>query len=80
MRYFLLLSIITMFSFSSFTNIIISGTRVIYPSNKREISITINNLDKYNLFLIQSLVENEQGNKVDDFIITPHLFKLAAAK
>ncbi|HGJ5876726.1 MAG TPA: molecular chaperone [Arsenophonus sp.] len=70
-----------MFSFSSFANII-SGTRVIYPSNKHEVYITINNnnLDKENLFLIQSWVENEQDNKVDDFIITPPLFKLTAAK
>lgn len=79
MRYFLLL-IITIFSFSSFANVIIGGTRVIYPSDKREVSITINNLDKENLFLIQSWIENEQGNKTDEFIVTPPLFKLAPEK
>ncbi|HGJ5892010.1 MAG TPA: molecular chaperone [Arsenophonus apicola] len=80
MRYFLLLLIIAIFSSSSLANVIIGGTRVIYLSDKREVSIAINNLDKENLFLIQSWIEDEDGNKVDDFIITPPLFKLLPEK
>lgn len=80
MRYFLLLLTIAIFSSSSPANVIIGGTRVIYPSDKCEVSIAINNLDKENLFLIQSWIEDEDGNKVDDFIITPPLFKLLPEK
>lgn len=80
MRYFLLSLIMAMFSSLSLANVIIGGTRVIYPSDMREVSIAINNLDKETLFLIQSWVEDENGNKVDDFIITPPLFKLLPKK
>lgn len=80
MQYLLLSLIIVIFSSSSLANVIIGGTRVIYPSDKREVSIAINNLDKDNLFLIQSWIEDKDGNKVDDFIITPPLFKLLPKK
>lgn len=46
MRYFLLSLIMAMFSSLSLANVIIGGTRVIYPSDMREVSIAINNLDK----------------------------------
>lgn len=80
MRYFLLSLIMTMFSSLSFANVIIGDTRVIYPSDMNEVSILINNLDKETLFLIQSWVEDKNGNKVDNFIITAPLFKLLSQK
>lgn len=64
-----------MASFSSWAGgIALGGTRVIYPADAKQTSLSINNSDKQATFLIQTWVENESGNKTDDFIVTPPLF------
>lgn len=54
--------------------IALGATRVIYPADAKQTSLAINNSDKQARFLIQTWVENEAGNKTDDFIVTPPLF------
>ena len=54
--------------------IALGSTRVIYPADAKQTSLSINNSDKNNRFLIQTWIENEAGKKTDDFIITPPLF------
>lgn len=56
--------------------IALSSTRVIYDGNKKEASLTVNNNNKTEEFLIQSWVDDASGNKKTPFIITPPLFKL----
>lgn len=56
--------------------IALSSTRVIYDGNKKETSLTVNNNNKTEEFLIQSWVDDASGNKKTPFIITPPLFKL----
>lgn len=52
----------------------LGATRVIYPMDAKQASLAVINNDKNNRFLIQSWVEDENGQKSDDFILTPPLF------
>lgn len=52
----------------------LSATRLIYPSDKNQISLKLYNSDKDGSYLIQSWVSDENGNKVSNFIVTPPLF------
>ncbi|MDD8331472.1 fimbria/pilus periplasmic chaperone, partial [Escherichia coli] len=54
--------------------IALGSTRVIYPSDARQVSLSVNNSDEHNRYLIQTWVENESGKKTEDFIVTPPLF------
>jgi len=58
----------------------LSTTRVIYPAEKKEASLTVSNNDKKEDFLIQSWVEDASGNKKTPFIVTPPLFQLDHGK
>ncbi|MFX2611952.1 fimbria/pilus periplasmic chaperone [Enterobacter mori] len=58
----------------------LGATRVIYPAGNKQVSLPINNSDERTVFLIQSWVSDEKGNKSTDFIVTPPLFTLKAQK
>jgi fimbrial chaperone protein len=57
----------------------LSATRMVYPSSASQSSLTVRNTDKQSPFLIQSWVEDEQGNRSNDFVIIPPLFVLKPA-
>ena len=52
----------------------IGGTRIIYPQNSRQESLSIRNSSSAASFLVQSWVENAQGQKSSDFVATPPLY------
>lgn len=52
----------------------LGSTRLIYPLGDKQISLAITNSDKNSRFLIQSWIEDPNGNKTNDFILTPPLF------
>ncbi|EJS94044.1 Chaperone protein FimC [Pectobacterium wasabiae CFBP 3304] len=54
--------------------IALGATRVIYPAEANQASLSIINSDEKNRFLIQSWVEDKDGNKTTDFLATPPLF------
>lgn len=54
----------------------LSTTRVIYDGSKKEASLTVQNHNKKEEFLIQSWIDDVNGNKKTPFVITPPLFKL----
>lgn len=54
--------------------IALGATRVIYPAEANQVALSIINSDEKNRFLIQSWVENKDGNKTTDFLATPPLF------
>lgn len=54
----------------------LSSTRVIYDGSRKEASLTVNNKSANEEFLIQSWIDDVNGNKKTPFIITPPLFKL----
>ncbi|KRT24186.1 long polar fimbrial chaperone LpfB [Salmonella enterica subsp. enterica serovar Infantis] len=58
----------------------LSSTRVIYDGSRKEASLTVNNKSTTDEFLIQSWIDDANGNKKTPFIITPPLFKLSPTK
>jgi len=70
---------ITAFLFASFSvsaagGVSIQGTRIIYPQNSRQESISLRNSSATDSFLVQSWIENANGKKSKDFIVTPPLY------
>ncbi|MRT05945.1 fimbrial biogenesis chaperone [Ewingella americana] len=59
-------------------NLVVGGTRVIYPENSKEISVSIKNPDKNTDYLVQSRLDNdnEKNTAKVPFVITPPLFRL----
>jgi fimbrial chaperone protein len=51
----------------------LGATRVIYPIKLQQVPLTIKNTSD-NYFLIDSWVEDEDGNQTKDFIITPPVY------
>ncbi|SFU68072.1 fimbrial biogenesis chaperone [Xenorhabdus koppenhoeferi] len=81
MKYFHILLFIVIYIFStniSFAGVVIGGTRVIYISDQKEASISINNPETDISYLIQTWVQGEHDETKPPFIITPPLFKLTA--
>lgn len=52
----------------------LGATRVIFPTDKQQVTIKTYNTDTKGSYLIQSWVSDEDGNKVNDFIVTPPLY------
>ncbi len=57
----------------------LGGTRIIYEEGKKEVSIDIENKGSAP-YLIQSWVENKDGVKTGDFLVTPPLFRMDGDK
>ncbi|WP_447887301.1 fimbrial biogenesis chaperone [Serratia fonticola] len=67
-----------LFSTSAHAGIVIGGTRVIYPGDKREVSLQLSNKDKV-AYLVQSWVDSDGKGKAP-FIITPPLQRIEAGE
>ena len=52
----------------------LGATRVIYPADAKQTSLSITNSDKTERYLVNSWVENNLGAKDKSFIVTPPLF------
>ncbi|PHM49478.1 fimbrial biogenesis chaperone [Xenorhabdus miraniensis] len=81
MKFFRILMLIFIYIFStniSLAGVVIGGTRVVYLSDQKEASISINNPETDISYLIQSWVQDEHDETKVPFIITPPLFKLTA--
>lgn len=78
MRKHLLASSFLFIASVAHAGITIGGTRVVYPENKKESSIGIENPDNLD-YLVQSWVETEdKAREKAPFLITPPLFRLDA--
>jgi len=54
--------------------ITIGGTRVVYPADKKQVSMSVRNTSDTSTFMVQSWVENADGNKSQDFVVTPPVY------
>jgi P pilus assembly protein, chaperone PapD len=54
--------------------ITIGGTRVIYPADKKQVSMSVRNTSEKASFMVQSWVENPDGSKSKDFVVTPPIY------
>ncbi|MFA1017591.1 fimbria/pilus periplasmic chaperone [Enterobacter sp. SAT-E-asb] len=71
----LILSIVILSpQFASAGGIVLGGTRVIYPMDARQVTLSVRNSSTETSYLVQSWTENTQGSKSTDFIITPPLY------
>jgi|SRR5471030_2145405 len=69
------ITILCLASVSSWASIIITGTRVIYPSAEKEVTVKLNNVGVYPV-LVQSWIDNGDVNAKPEnisvpFILTP---------
>lgn len=60
--------------------IALGATRVIYTAGASQTSLTVNNTDNQSVFLLQSWVEDANGVRSNDFIVTPPLFVINPQK
>lgn len=79
-----MMSLGLMFASHALANIVITGTRVIYPAGDKEISVKVNNKGKGPV-LIQAWIDNGDANANPDtirvpFIINPPMNRVDAAK
>ena len=73
----LLLVIVWIITFPTYSGIIINGTRFIYSEHDNEISLTIENPEEKNNYLIQSWIEDENKRKIKNLIVIPPILKMA---
>lgn len=52
----------------------IQGTRIVYPQDAKQASLSVSNSSSSDSFLVQSWVEDAAGHKTRDFIVTPPLY------
>ena len=71
---FLALSLMSIGMNISASGVSLGATRVVFPTDKEQVTIKTYNTDPKGSYLIQSWVSNENGEKVDDFIVTPPLY------
>ncbi|QLK61246.1 fimbria/pilus periplasmic chaperone [Enterobacteriaceae bacterium Kacie_13] len=60
--------------------VVLGATRVVYDASSKEASLSINNKNADQYFLVQSWIDDANGNKKVPFAITPPLFRLNAEK
>lgn len=54
--------------------ITLGGTRIIYPAGQKLVSLSVRNTADQNTFMVQSWVEQADGKKSQDFVVTPPLY------
>ncbi|HCR1911854.1 TPA: fimbria/pilus periplasmic chaperone [Enterobacter kobei] len=54
--------------------IMLGGTRIIYPVNQKQITMSVRNTSDQSSFLVQSWVEQPGEKKSQDFVVTPPLY------
>lgn len=59
---------------ASADGIVLGGTRLIYPVDSKQTTLSVRNSAKDATYLVQSWTENARGDKSTDFIVTPPLY------
>lgn len=67
-------------TFAHAGGVALGATRVIYPQGDKQVSLPITNSSESTDFLIQSWINNPDGIKSSDFILTPPLFVIHPKK
>jgi len=78
----LLIAVSVMLVNTSWANVVIRGTRIIYPASTREISVQLKNTEKATDYLVQSWISpfDSVSTTAVPFIITPPLNKLLSGR
>ncbi|MDA8480761.1 fimbria/pilus periplasmic chaperone [Citrobacter sp. Awk 4] len=78
-RYLLAVMLVGNISSAS-AGVALGATRVIYPAGEKQVQLAVTSSDEKSTFLIQSWVENENGHKDGQFVMTPPLFTMQGKK
>ncbi len=70
----------SIFSASAQAGVALGATRVIYPAGQKQVQLSVTNNDDNSTWLIQSWVENADGQRDGRFVITPPLFAMQGKK
>lgn len=70
----------SIFSASAQASVALGATRVIYPAGQKQVQLAVTNNDDNSTWLIQSWVENADGQRDGRFVITPPLFAMQGKK
>lgn len=76
MRKLFIVSALLMATTAAQAGVVVGGTRLIYPGDKKESSLTVSNSDDIN-YLIQTSIDSTDGARAP-FLVTPPLFRLNA--
>ncbi|WP_043892904.1 fimbria/pilus periplasmic chaperone [Providencia sneebia] len=76
----LLILLCSSISTQVYAGVALGATRVIYPARQKQIQLAVTNNDEKGVFLIQSWLENPNGQKDNLFVITPPLFSMQGKK
>lgn len=52
----------------------LGGTRIVYPADQKQITMSVRNTSEQSSFLVQSWVEQLDEKKSQDFVVTPPLY------
>lgn len=80
MNKFITMLVLVLFVTSVQAGVVIGSTRVIYPSDKKTVSLNVMNDKTSGVYLVQSWVESNVVGKPSPFIITPPLFRMDAGE
>lgn len=61
-------------SLASAGGITLGGTRVIYPAGQKQVTMSVRNTADRASFMVQSWVEQPDGQKSQDFVVTPPIY------
>ncbi|EPL6454278.1 MULTISPECIES: fimbria/pilus periplasmic chaperone [Providencia] len=76
----LLILLLSGISIQAYAGVALGATRVIYPAGQKQVQLAVTNNDDNSAFLIQSWIENDNGQKYNQFAITPPLFTMQGKK
>ncbi|MDW2742554.1 fimbrial biogenesis chaperone [Atlantibacter subterraneus] len=75
-RLVLLATALALSAIPAWAGVVTGGTRVIYPADKKEVSLPVRNPEKSGVYLIQSWVDTGTTGERGPFIVTPPLFRI----
>jgi hypothetical protein len=75
-----MMTVLAGFTFSAEAGVALGATRVVYPSDLKQVQLAVTNNDEKSAYLIQSWIENNDGGKDGRFVITPPLFSMQGKK
>lgn len=80
MKRYIVMLVMILLTTSSQAGVVIGGTRIIYPQDKKAVSLTVMNSNTSGVYLVQSWVESDEPKKLSPFIISPPLFRIGSGE
>jgi fimbrial chaperone protein len=71
-----IMTLTVLMSVKTYAGVVLGNTRLIYPANSKEVTLSLKNTETSQTFLVQSVIETVRGEKQHNFVVTPPLFVL----